>query len=571
MSPNKVKIHIDVLDVSRCSYAERVSAAALQGLVNRREPVLFLDYGIYDDPTARRTNEVFLDDENWYGKFRALLGPQDQRNLTYYQKEHAADSAPLKSLSAAVEKYHNHLNGCVVWEAALPDTVNIALMLAAQEDLLPVEASDLEWAQQMNLPLIHDLRGRWTDRVALYRWAFAELFPKCKEGQIACIEPGWQRPEFLDYLVQNKIFIYSLSSLEKGLGNTLLMLLAFGPAWLRELLFALRLDGPMRRLGLNWQARRSEEVRLNNQIQRAVRSATYPTVFGWHTRRDDELSFMMLLSANGLRLVPAHMASNFSFHSQVSPLSAAAPAQVPATPELDPQGTYLTFTLSDGDQLMMMSTAELGNWYSPARGQVAFNWEAQPLLAEIAPALLEKFQAGATANDCLIAGPSGAGYLVPPLVPNLPAYMRDTVRVCRLAGINTVTTYVSDPPMRVLRQMARQSQGKLNFLAGYAIVGRAPRHLLDNTLIFSNQVPGVEHIWDSAEALLASVKELAETPAPTPRFIGIHLFAYRTGYDDVVKFAAEIHDPYIHIVRADTFLELARIQLQTPVNRRTNS
>lgn len=571
MSPNQVKLHIDVLDVSRCSYAERVSAAALQGLVNRLEPALFLDYGIYDDPMARRTNEVFLDDESWYGKFRALLGPQDQRNLAYYQKEHTADSTVLKNLSAAVEKYHARLRGCVVWEAALPDTVNIALMLAAQEDLLPVEAADLEWAQQIHLLPVHDLRGRWTDRVTLYQWAFSELFSRCKSGQIACIEPGWQRPEFLDYLVQNKIFIYSLSSLEKGLGSTLLMLLAFGPAWLRELLFALRLDGPIRRLGLSWQAHRSAEVRLNNRIQRAVRSATYPTVFGWHTRRDDELSFMLLLTANGLRLAPAHMASNFSFHSQVKPLGEPALPQVPAVPELDPQGTYLTFTLSDGDQLMMMSTAELGNWYSPARGQVAFNWETQPLLAEIAPALLEKFQKTATANDCLIAGPSGAGYLVPPLVPDLPTYMRDTLRVCREAGIDTVTTYVSDPPRRVLRQMARQSRGQLNFLAGYAIVERAPRHLLDNTLIFSNQVPAVEHIWDSAETLLASIRTLAETRAPTPRFIGVHLFAYRTGYDDVVKFAAEIHDPHIHIVRADTFLQLVRTYLKTPDNRRTTS
>jgi len=567
MSQDNQKLNIDVLDVSQCSYAERVSAAALQGLVNREGPKLFLDYGIYDDPLARRTNEVFLDDEIWYGKYRDLLGAQDQRNLAYYVKVHVASSHMFKDLSAAVEKYRGSLHGCVLWDAALPDTVNVALMLAAQEGLLPVEASNLAWAGQLGLKVVHDLHGRWNDRLSLYQWAFTEFLPKCEAGRIACIEPDWQRPEFLDYLVQHKIFIFNLSSQQKGLGSTLLLLLAFGPAWLRELLFALRLDGPIRHLGLNWMGRHSPEIHLNNQIQRAVKSPQYPTIFGWHTRRDDELAFMLLLSANGLRLVPTHLASNFSFHSQVHPLGPVVPVALPAVPELDPQGIYLTFTLSDGDQLMMMSTAEMGNWYSVQRGQVAFNWETQPLLSEIAPALLEKFQCSATPADCLIAGPSGAGYIVPPLAPDLPAYMRETDRVCGLARINVVTSYVPDPPRRVLREIAHQSQGRLNFLAGYAILERAPQHMIENTVIIANQMPKVDQLWNKAEDLLASIKACIETPAEKPRFVGVHLFAYRTAFDDVVKFAKELEDPHIHIVRADTFLELARLHFQTPSKR----
>jgi hypothetical protein len=40
-------------------------------------------------------------------------------------------------------------------------------------------------------------------RVDLYRWAFENLFSKCKPGQIACMEPQWKRSEFADYIVQN--------------------------------------------------------------------------------------------------------------------------------------------------------------------------------------------------------------------------------------------------------------------------------------------------------------------------------------------------------------------------------
>ena len=83
---------IVVVDVSALDYPMRLCAAALQGLLNRAGPKVFLDYGIYDDPAARRTNEVFLDDELWFGKYRDLLGYQDRHNLEYYREAHGFDS-----------------------------------------------------------------------------------------------------------------------------------------------------------------------------------------------------------------------------------------------------------------------------------------------------------------------------------------------------------------------------------------------------------------------------------------------------------------------------------------------
>jgi len=552
---------ITVLDVSALPYPHRLCAAALQGLLNRQHPTLYLDYGIYDDPDARRTNEVFLDDEIWYGKYRALLGNQDRNNLDYYQQAHGFAFEQAGSLEELVVQHRARLNGCVVWDAALPDTANIALMLSAQEDLLPVEAGMLAWAAALGLPVRHDLRGRWRDRVEVYQWAFDHLFATCQPGAVACVEPGWGRPEFADYIVQRKIFVYSLSAKSGGWGDKALLLLAFGPAWMREALFALRLDGPLRRSALASMGRRSPEVRLATKIQRAVRAAPYPTIFGWHTRRDDELAFMLHLSANGLRLVPAHLAANFSFHSQVQPLG-NVPATPPAPePELDPQGVYVTFTLSDGDQLMMMHTGQLGNWYSQRRGSVPFNWETQPLLIELAPALFEKYRCGVTSNDCLVAGPSGAGYNIPPLVPDLRAYLRETGKVCRQAGIDVITFYVADPPRRVMRQLAAHSDGVTGYLAGYAVLDRAPQQPVGPAMFIANQWPGVAHIADSAGDVLAGVCRLIDAPGPRPRFIAVHLFAYRTSLADVADFVAGLDDPHVHVVRGDTFLRAARQHL----------
>ncbi len=550
-------LRIENLDVSAIPYAQCLCAAALQGLLNRNGPALFLDYGIYDDPNARRTNEVFLDDELWFGKYRDLLGNQDQRNLEYYQQAHGFQFQSVASLEELILIHREQLNGCVLWDLDMPDTANIALMLAAQEDLLPVEGGMEAWVKDLGLVVRHDLRGKWQERVALYEWAFTTLFPASKPGVVACVEPGWQRPEFIDYLVQQKIFTYSLSSRSTGRGEMLLLMLAFGPAWLRELIFALRLDSALRRLGLALMSRRSTEVRLATRIQQSVKAAPYPTIFGWHTRRDDELAFMLLLSANGLRLLPAHLAGNFSFHRQVKALGTPKPAPV-REPELDPNGTYLTFTLSDGDQLMMMSTGELGNWYSPQRGSLPFNWETQPLLVELAPALFEKYARTATPNDCLIAGPSGAGYIIPPLAPDLPAYLDESRRVCQKAGIEAATFYVADPPVRVLRQLGRHSQGLVGYLGGYAVLGRAPQAQIGEAMFVANQWPTVAHLWDRAEDLLEDVRHLINAPGPKPRFIGVHLFAYRTTLTDVVQFVASLDNQHVHVVRADDFLRAAK-------------
>ena len=557
MSPEKT---IALLDVSSLAYGERVCAAAVQGLLNRSGPKVFLDYGYYDDPLARRTNEVFMDDDFWYGKYRAMLGNQDQNNLDYYTREHGFNVNTVNDLEELVKQNLSAFKGYVVWDDAQPDTINLAVMLAGLDGLIAVSPACEAWVKQFNLPKTHDLRGKWHDRVEIYTWAFENLFPRCKKGMLACIEPAWERPEFLDYAVQNNIFTYSLSSTFKGFGSSALLLLAFGPPWLRELLFALHLDGALKRLALSWLGRKSAEVKLSNRIQSAVESLPYPTIFGWHTKRDDELTFMLQLSSNGMRLVPSHLAGNFSFHSQVKPLGEFKTDPIPVV-SLDPQGTYVTFTLSDGDQLMMMNTAELGNWNSAARGSIPFNWECQPLLCELAPALLERFTRTKTANDCLVAGPSGAGYVVPPLASHFTDYMRSTAQTCKKAGINVVTTYVADPPRRVLNQLVKHKGRLLGFLSGYAIVTRAPQALVQGTPVFANEIPEAAHVWDTAEQLLSRLEGLILTTNGKPRFIGVHLFAYRTSIDDVAAFIQQHSAEHLHFVRADEFLLLAQQHL----------
>jgi hypothetical protein len=76
-------------------------------------------------------------------------------------------------------------------------------------------------------------------------------------------------------------------------------------------------------------------------------------------------------------------------------------------------------------------------------------------------------------------------------------------------------------------------------------------------MFIANEWPPIPHIWDGAEAVQAGIRSLIDRPGPRPRFIGVHLFAYRTTLADIARLVANINDEHVHVVRGDVFLGLA--------------
>ncbi len=558
---------VNLLEITNLSYEERLTASALQGLINREAPTLYLINKNYDDPGTRKTNVVHMTDENWYHKYREYIQDNDSANLEYYRSAYQLKTQSLAGLNEAVQKFRPRLNGLVIWDPDLDDSVNLALMLAAQEDLLVIAPDQIEWARSQGIEVIrHDLRGRFKDRVELYSWAFKNLFAQCKPGQVACMEPQWKRSEFCDYIVQNKLFVYCLSSYKKGglrtLGQSLLMLLVGGPFGLRNFLFATHLDAAIKAIARLLLSSGAPETRLGHKIQRTVKALPFPTIFGWHSDRDDELSFMLQISMNNMRLAPTFMAGNFSFHSK---LPAAGPYQQnyidPAEVKLENK-VYLTFTLSDGDQFTLMNTGELGNWRRPERGKVPFNWEMQPLLAEIAPALLGYYYSSLKETDLLIAGPSGAGYIIPPLSGNLPAYMAESARYCDQVDVRVTTSYIADPPRRVVKDHGKAPGKFLGYLSGYFHLGRTPMYMAEGRPFVANLWPRPEQIpWES-DQVLEGIRALVDQPGTVPRFVACHLFAYCTTLNDVYHFVDSLDKDKVKVVRADEFLYASALAMQ---------
>jgi hypothetical protein len=206
----------------------------------------------------------------------------------------------------------------------------------------------------------------------------------------------------------------------------------------------------------------------------------------------------------------------------------------------------------------MMDTAELGNWRRMERGKVPFNWETQPLLVELAPALLGQYYQTRSPADYLIAGPSGAGYIIPPLNATLEHYLEQTGEVCKKADVRVFTPYIGDPPLRLVRQYGRARGDFLGFIGGYAHFGRTPLHLTNGKAFVAYTSPYFKNIWDESDQVLEAVRRQIEASGPLPRFVSAHLFAYKTTITDVYNFVETLDPQRVKVVRADEFVLAAR-------------
>jgi hypothetical protein len=162
-----------VMDATRLSADEKLLAMTLQGVVNRKQPRVYL------------TGE--FKDAKWLGVIR----------------EYGHKTVDCPSLDALVDMFRGELAGCVVYDPAQPHTINVATMLAGL-DRAPVATPEL--ATRYHLKIVDDLRGRFADPMAGYEWALRTLWPRLQHRAIACMAPSWVAPR--DYLVQFPMFTF---------------------------------------------------------------------------------------------------------------------------------------------------------------------------------------------------------------------------------------------------------------------------------------------------------------------------------------------------------------------------
>ncbi len=261
-----------------------------------------------------------------------------------------------------VQKYRSYYNGLVVTDTNLLDTLNLATTIAGVSNVLICDPSLLFTLTNApyNLPIAQDLRGRFTTKYQVYNYLYTNLWPNCPHRLCSGLYTNLHG-NLRDYLVAVKA---ACVWLDPANGVDALTLAPF-------------------------------------MADLAANKSLY---IGWWPSEADGLNW---IAQYGIPVLASDWYRNGSVFSGV-----AQPINVPEIPPPPPleNKVYVALILSDGDNIQYMQHVLKMWWDTPARGAIPLGWTVTPLAAEMDPVLFNYYWSTATTNDCLVSGPSGAGY-----------------------------------------------------------------------------------------------------------------------------------------------------------------
>ena len=308
----------------------------------------------------------------------ALLDKTDRQWLDWMKKRGWVESeVDVADPMTLIARYRDKIKGVVVYDPRLASSKNVAMMIASLKDGLVVSP---RLARELGLPVLEDLRGRWKTNAEAYQWAFDALWPQLNHFMMACLYP--ENAEGLrDYLYQQRVFTFWIT----------------GP-----------IDGALP------GGDPTAEVRVMEKVL-AEAPANIP-MMGFPWAGDDvgigEGGGVRLFAQYGKFLVGAVGVGNLSVHSGYS-VPEFKQRRTPV-PELQADKVYLTWLMSDGDNLPVLSRGNFPQlWSDPARGRLPIAWSLSPCAALMIPAVVDYYYASATPNDSFVGAVSGVGYTYP--------------------------------------------------------------------------------------------------------------------------------------------------------------
>lgn len=295
----------------------------------------------------------------------------------------------------AILKYETNITGLVVTDPNQPDTLNLATTIAGVKNELICDPSLLNTLTNppYNLTVNDDLRGMFSNNYQVYGYLYTNYWSQCTHRVIAGLETNnyWY---LRDYLVAVKSAVVwldpSVSEDATTLGRFVSQMTPVGGVYV-----------------------------------------------GWWPNEGADMDW---IGQYGIPVMASDFFDNGSVYGGV-----VTPISVPPIPPPPPlqNKVYVSITLSDGDNVQYMQHAMYENWQSSSRGTIPIGWTVQPLLADFDPGLLNYYWRTATTNDCLVAGPSGAGYTHIEYWSsgNVASYTEAANFYLQRSGIRTVTIW----------------------------------------------------------------------------------------------------------------------------------
>jgi hypothetical protein len=412
---------------TEASYDESLAVACLQGIVNRHGPRVYV--------LSRKDNRP----EYW----REILSARGRwlEGKTF---------TPLADLDALVELARPWLKGAVIWDPAVPASINVATTIAGVEDgvvLSPEFAAKYLKAWKLNV--LDDLRGRFTGAETgskkndAYRWAIREYLRKgrCSAHFLCLYEDAFSTRArgnigyvlTRDWAVTQRAFVYDLSPWgDEAPGDDPEQPLGTDLATYRMMLEA------------TFEQSAPDQM---TEVTGFFAFAKYSNVPGHPSAHDPvptEWETVWLISPyNCYQNTISSDCFNQSFHSQAPrlPLRQRRPAD---TPKLANKA-YVAILMADYDSATPLYSFLPKHWDDPNRGKVPLAWGVNPNLIETYPDVIAYLYETATDNDCFTADASAAGYFNPNRIKkeHLPLFVRHNRRFFQQADV-TIAPMVLD-------------------------------------------------------------------------------------------------------------------------------
>ncbi len=352
---------IDTVTLSSSDIDEKLAVITLQGQINSAGTSrLFVKrYDTGDDP-------FWLD---WLVTSGQVLG------------------ANQLTVDELFSKYANEYSRVVVYDPALPSTINIATMIASVNDGIVVHPDDI--TTYGNGKIVEDLRGLWTSNVSAYQWAYDNLWDQMNHDVLGFYHPTANYHALRDYFVANKIFHIFVTG--QSVENPPASSYDDEYAFLEQLFADTRPNIPV----MGWWA-----------------GGTIDPSIG-------EVGGTKLASYYGKFMVGSNFGANFSIYSGTkvsipNMVKDYKKRQAPYAPQLDPDKVYVAFTVVDsGSGPSYWQYRQYEVWQDGQRGSVAINWSLGPAITELMPGVINWYYQNASPNDSFYMGMSGPGYCYP--------------------------------------------------------------------------------------------------------------------------------------------------------------
>lgn len=392
---------LEVVDLGHDQIDGQVCACGLQGIVNRDHSTK-----IYVMNTRCRDNHG-----GWHNQPAA--GSQAQMGQFWLREIFSSlpqEPLPLDlternpGFRALLEHHKSSVKGMIIYDPALePATIEAATTIAGQTDGLIVSPQLAEELRSYSLPVIADLRGKFTNNIECVDWLKANYF-KTANRQIAFtwshMTTDWTNSwggANKDYVVANRLFTFFLD------------------------------------IGVKKECDYYENIIKD-----------YPPgtpIMGW----TDELKADKLFADYGYFMLPCISVENLTVLSSY-PSANGGWQPAPKAYPVASNAVYIAFLVSDGDNLLHSLIYEPYTIYNSTNyGQVPITWIINPAIIDLAPPVFQWY--GRHLRNQEYGAMMGDGSPIADRFSGFSFYCDYTRQYLERAGISTMKQMVDGEPV----------------------------------------------------------------------------------------------------------------------------